>query len=425
MSIVLINADGTYTIPVSQAAITGVTALPAATPTQYVIVNADGSYTIPEVNSTAVEGSVKTIGRPVSEFTTKGAVTHVGTVNTVAGVSCLKTAQQVGNTSTVAGISAPYSTKNFKSTLFTGAVGGVAGVTSSVASGKFVDVAGVTAVAGIAAELPVVTPGVGAGTADASFLDESVIIGGVAATGGADISFGFYVYTATTPATGLGTAYAEFIASSIQAFEGNTTASATLMELTASGTGFGGAGCSGVGDFEFSAYSAVVNIGAFATSQALICISADGYGYSNVILTPDNEAVLDVLSLPVVAFSMNVKTKGVSAYTANVNNTIPPLVSTPVSNMGSKKKKRVSDLYVHMRSAGDVGVSTITDETKSRTLTTTIPYDDADGVHTRRAKLSRNTEGVNWQFFLESDAATSFDVEFIEVVPRISESRTR
>lgn len=161
----------------------------------------------------------------------------------------------------------------------------------------------------------------------------------------------------------------------------------------------------------------ITQLGVSPSGGFLINIYSNGLASSAISILPTNPIELDILDMPIVAYSMNCLTKGVTAYTDNVNNQVKALVATPVDDYEVENKKCVPDLYVQLRSTDDVSISLLTNEMIGRQDVGTILYIDKDGLIERRAKLPYGINGTNFQFFIENQNGASMSIRDISPRP--------
>lgn len=88
----------------------------------------------------------------------------------------------------------------------------------------------------------------------------------------------------------------------------------------------------------------------------------------------------------------------------------------PSNQLGSDRAKYVPDIYVHMRTDGDVEITTLTDEQIERSGYI-ISDDGRPGLHRRRRKLAGGIKCTNWGFKLSNVDGSNFTIKSAEPVP--------
>lgn len=121
-------------------------------------------------------------------------------------------------------------------------------------------------------------------------------------------------------------------------------------------------------------------------------------------------------------WAVNLATGGHSRYTGDLTGATPidAYALTGVSELGSDRAKHVHEAFIHMRTSGEVTITTTTDEQHSPSPYT-IPFDNREGMHRRRRKLAQGIKGTNWQFKIANVEGSTFTVKSLETPPIVSQ----
>lgn len=115
---------------------------------------------------------------------------------------------------------------------------------------------------------------------------------------------------------------------------------------------------------------------------------------------------------------INLATAGHSRYEGALDGSarVDAYAVLPSNQLGSDRAKYVPDIYVHMRTDGDVEITTLTDEQIERGGYM-ISDDGRPGLHRRRRKLAGGIKGTNWGFKIANVNGSSFTIKSAEPVP--------
>ena len=139
------------------------------------------------------------------------------------------------------------------------------------------------------------------------------------------------------------------------------------------------------------------------------------FGFSRGVLVETTDGV----------WVVNLATGGHSRYTGDISGALPvsAYALLPANELGSPNAKFVTEAYAHIRTGGDVEITTVTDEQTERSGYV-IPTDDRQGLHRRRVKLAKGIKGTNWQFKVGNISGADFTLKSLEVSP-VTSQRTR
>lgn len=115
---------------------------------------------------------------------------------------------------------------------------------------------------------------------------------------------------------------------------------------------------------------------------------------------------------------INLATSGHSRYEGALDGSarVDAYAVLPPNQLGSDRAKYVRDIYVHMRTDGDVEITTLTDEQIERGGYI-ISDDGRPGLHRRRRQLAGGIKGTNWGFKLANVDGSNFTIKSAEPVP--------
>jgi hypothetical protein len=86
----------------------------------------------------------------------------------------------------------------------------------------------------------------------------------------------------------------------------------------------------------------------------------------------------------------------------------------PIIDFGTPQRKNLQDVYVYMRSNGDVELVTLIDDNKERTGYY-VTWDDRTGIHRRRKLLPKGILGTAWQVVIRSVDGSTIELHNLEV----------
>lgn len=153
-------------------------------------------------------------------------------------------------------------------------------------------------------------------------------------------------------------------------------------------------------------------------TSAIIGASAESIGFSEHLYGAVVEPVAGV-------WCINLATAGHSRYEGVLDGSAPvaAYVVLPSNQLGSDRAKYVPEIYLHMRTNGEVEVTTLTDEQTERTGYF-ISDDGRPGIHRRRRKLAGGIKGTNWGFKISNVDGSTFSIKSAEPIP-VASKRVR
>lgn len=143
----------------------------------------------------------------------------------------------------------------------------------------------------------------------------------------------------------------------------------------------------------------------------IIGVSSASLSFSEHLYGTIIEAVAGV-------WCINLATGGHSRYEGSLDGSTPVAAYAvlPSNQLGSDRAKYVPEIYLHMRTNGEVEVTTLTDEQIER-CGYTISDDGRPGLHRRRRKLAGGIKGTNWGFKIANVSGSSFSIKSAEPMP--------
>lgn len=115
---------------------------------------------------------------------------------------------------------------------------------------------------------------------------------------------------------------------------------------------------------------------------------------------------------------------GIHLFEGEDDNGLPidAFVSYPVSDFNVANLKRLSDVYIQLRTDGKAQVRLVADEQKDR-FGYEISDDGREGFHRRRKKVHRGIAGSVWQVEIRNVDGSRLDIDNVEIRPAVSKRK--
>lgn len=150
---------------------------------------------------------------------------------------------------------------------------------------------------------------------------------------------------------------------------------------------------------------------------------------STVVMQTETNSLATYANYPFNSFAqfngvyLGASGTGIFALTGDTDNgaMIPAAARVGITDFSTSHLKRVDRLYVGYRSTGNLVLRVFTDEVTERDYL--LPTNFAKGLHGNRLRLGKGLEARYWQFEVNNQNGSYFDMNMIELVPTVLKRR--